>query len=273
MGDSQSSSTGTDSVGPCPTCPSGKCPKNPVTARYPEPPSSQIDAAVKAVPEGFTHVLIQDTNGRFEADGDGLARWLCRRGHGPAAAEWAILRLIADGKVTVHFRPIAVPIFHSEDGTRWPGNLDVRARLPPNVPVYLDQILVRAEPPLWKSWRKKSAKVRQLAGQHGKRNDSGMKSVIVAALNSHHQYADKSCLETEPISLTQLARNAAVSKASVSRFFSTELGERAHDRGRKSGGYRKYKVLCRDSRRLLDWLQKLNDERPVRRSSDDTDRD
>jgi hypothetical protein len=72
---------------------------------------------------------------------------------------------------------------------------------------------------------------------------------LIAALTKHHRYADGSCLNTEPIGNNELARLAGVSESTASAFFND-----------KFRGHAKYKVLCRDPRKLTAALKLLNDE-------------
>jgi hypothetical protein len=72
---------------------------------------------------------------------------------------------------------------------------------------------------------------------------------LIAALTKHHRYADGSCLNTEPIGNNELAKAADVSASTASTFFNEEFG-----------GHTKYKVLCRDPRKLTAALKLLNDE-------------
>jgi hypothetical protein len=75
------------------------------------------------------------------------------------------------------------------------------------------------------------------------------KAKLIAALTKHHQYADGGSLNLEPIGNNELARQAKVSKSTVSDFFR-----------KKFKGYTKYKALCRDAYRLTMALRMLNDE-------------
>jgi hypothetical protein len=73
---------------------------------------------------------------------------------------------------------------------------------------------------------------------------------IVAALTTHHQYADGGALNHEPIGNNQLAELAKVDKASASGFFKAHFG-----------GHGKYKTLChRNFSRVLQALKALNNE-------------
>jgi hypothetical protein len=79
------------------------------------------------------------------------------------------------------------------------------------------------------------------------RGDARVK--IIAALTRHHQYADGGCLNTEPIGVNDLARQAEVSRSTVSDFFEKEFE-----------GHAAYKVVCRDAGRLVDSLKALRGE-------------
>jgi hypothetical protein len=72
---------------------------------------------------------------------------------------------------------------------------------------------------------------------------------LIAALTRHHQYADGSCLNLEPIGNNALARAAGVSSSTALAFFKA-----------KFGGYAKYRVLCRDPHKLVAALKLLNDD-------------
>lgn len=72
---------------------------------------------------------------------------------------------------------------------------------------------------------------------------------IIAALTKHHQYADGGVLNQEPIGNNELGRKADVDRATASAFFRKEF--KGHD---------KYKVICRDARRLAFSLKQLNGE-------------
>jgi hypothetical protein len=72
---------------------------------------------------------------------------------------------------------------------------------------------------------------------------------LIAALTRHHQYANGSCLNQDPIVCNELARKADVAESTASVFF-------------KEGfkGHRKYRRLCRDRSKLIAALKILNDE-------------
>jgi hypothetical protein len=72
---------------------------------------------------------------------------------------------------------------------------------------------------------------------------------IIAGLTEHHQYADGSCMNTEPIGVNELARTVQVSPASVSTFFKD-----------KFQGHDKYRGLCLDVTRLVGSLKLLRGE-------------
>jgi hypothetical protein len=68
-----------------------------------------------------------------------------------------------------------------------------------------------------------------------KKGDARLK--IIAALTKHHQYADGSCLNTEPVRVNQLARQAGVgSSSTVTEFFKKQFN-----------GHGQYEALCRRS--------------------------
>ena len=72
---------------------------------------------------------------------------------------------------------------------------------------------------------------------------------LIAALTKHHQYADGSCLNLEPIGNNELAKAADVSASTASAFFND-----------KFQGHTKYTALCRDAGKLAAALKLLNDE-------------
>jgi hypothetical protein len=72
---------------------------------------------------------------------------------------------------------------------------------------------------------------------------------LIAALTKHHQYAESSCLNPEPIGNNDLAKAAGVSPSTASAFFNDQFE-----------GHAKYKALCRDSGELLAALKLLNNE-------------
>jgi hypothetical protein len=72
---------------------------------------------------------------------------------------------------------------------------------------------------------------------------------LIAALTEHHQYANGSCLNQEPIGNNELARVAKVAKRTASAFFQKEFK-----------GHAKYKAICADANRLISALKMLNGE-------------
>jgi hypothetical protein len=72
---------------------------------------------------------------------------------------------------------------------------------------------------------------------------------LIAALTTHHQYADGGCLNAVPIGNNELARLAKVADATASAFFKKEFG-----------GYAKYRVACGDTRNLVTALKLLMQE-------------
>jgi hypothetical protein len=72
---------------------------------------------------------------------------------------------------------------------------------------------------------------------------------LIAALTNHHQYANSSCLNLEPIGNNDLAKAAGVSASTASAFFND-----------KFEGHTRYKALCRDSGGLVAALKLLNSE-------------
>lgn len=73
---------------------------------------------------------------------------------------------------------------------------------------------------------------------------------IISALTKHHQYAEGDALNTAPISVRGLAREAGVEPSTVSAFFAD-----------KFNGHDQYQALCRRDRAgLVAALKLLNDE-------------
>ncbi|QJW97263.1 hypothetical protein [Frigoriglobus tundricola] len=72
---------------------------------------------------------------------------------------------------------------------------------------------------------------------------------LVAALTTHHRYADGSCLNPEPIGNNELARLAGVVPSTASAFFEKSFQ-----------GHTKYKALCQDVGGLVAALKLLNGE-------------
>jgi hypothetical protein len=85
---------------------------------------------------------------------------------------------------------------------------------------------------------------------------------IIAALTKHHQYANGSCLNTEPIGVNKLARLANVAPSSVTAFFKKEFGREKEPGGdEKTDGHRRYQILCcRNAADLVAALKLLNGE-------------
>lgn len=71
---------------------------------------------------------------------------------------------------------------------------------------------------------------------------------LVAALTEHHDYSGGSCMNTDPITVAELAERTGVSKATVSDFMKKKFGSHAL-----------YKAYCSD-RRLVDSLKLMNNE-------------
>lgn len=72
---------------------------------------------------------------------------------------------------------------------------------------------------------------------------------LIAALTSHHRYADGGCLNTEPIGSNQLARLAGVSPSTASDFFKAEFK-----------GLQNYRRGCADATSLIASLKLLNND-------------
>jgi len=77
---------------------------------------------------------------------------------------------------------------------------------------------------------------------------------LISALTKHHDYANGSCLNPEPIGNNELARQADVDPSTASAFFNREFNNR------QKKGHAKYKVICRDPGRLADSLKAINGE-------------
>jgi hypothetical protein len=73
---------------------------------------------------------------------------------------------------------------------------------------------------------------------------------LIAALTLHHRYEDGGCLNTEPIGVKALARQAKVSSGSASEFFTREFE-----------GQLAYKTMCRNPDGLTKKLKRLNGEK------------
>ena len=69
---------------------------------------------------------------------------------------------------------------------------------------------------------------------------------LIAALVLHHQYSDGGCLNTAPIGNNKLAKTVEVAKSTASDFFEDQFH-----------GHAKYKILCRDSAKLIAALKLL----------------
>ena len=94
------------------------------------------------------------------------------------------------------------------------------------------------------------------AKQQKRSTDRGdARTKIIAALNAHHKYDNGSCLNAEPIGNNELARLAKSAPSTANGFFNKEFG--GSDRKK---GYATYRVVCRDSGRLVDSLKALNDD-------------
>jgi hypothetical protein len=72
---------------------------------------------------------------------------------------------------------------------------------------------------------------------------------IISALTHHHQFAKDGCLNLEPIGNNELAELATVARSTVSDYFKKEVG-----------GYKRYRIACRDSRQLAIMLKLLRKE-------------
>lgn len=80
-------------------------------------------------------------------------------------------------------------------------------------------------------------------------NRDNANDLLIAVITKHHRYADGGCLHTEPIGNNKLARLANVAKSTASKFFRCKFRE-----------YRNYRIICRDTSRLVNTLKMLNNE-------------
>ncbi len=95
----------------------------------------------------------------------------------------------------------------------------------------------RTEPPAKTTKRKKST------------SSGDALTKIVSVLTEHHQYAQGSCLNQEPIGVKALARLAKVAPATASGFFLKTFK-----------GHTQYQAACRDKDKLINSLKLLNNE-------------
>ncbi len=96
----------------------------------------------------------------------------------------------------------------------------------------------------------------QKTGKHGakpnrskSKDDSNTKSLIIAALNEHHQYSNGECEDVGHVGVNKLACHLKLSPSTVSGFFKTEFG-----------GHAKYRRACSDTRTLAKAFVILNGE-------------
>jgi len=82
----------------------------------------------------------------------------------------------------------------------------------------------------------------------GKRNSS---TLIIAALNEHHQYSNGECEDVGHAGVNKLARHLEISPSTVSAFFKTEFG-----------GHDKYRRACGDIELLEKAMKLLNGDVP-----------
>jgi hypothetical protein len=95
--------------------------------------------------------------------------------------------------------------------------------------------------------------LRQVKGQEAQRQVSGEQpkkkecpTLILAALNAHHQYDGTGILNREPIGVRELAVLAGCSAATVTRWFNSHFM-----------GHKHYKACC-SAGRTLHYLKTLN---------------
>ena len=82
-----------------------------------------------------------------------------------------------------------------------------------------------------------------------KRSTEQTRVLIIAALASHHKYANGNCLNLEPIGNNKMAKDLSLSPGTTSSFFKE-----------KFGGYAGYVRQCRDTGLLITAMQLLNNE-------------
>lgn len=89
--------------------------------------------------------------------------------------------------------------------------------------------------------------------QRPERSDraSDTRHLLAAALTKHHEYADGSCLNYEPLGVRELSAmfGGSPSVGTVSNFFKAQFG-----------GHKNYKIACIDRAKLVHSLKILNDE-------------
>ncbi|MCO6455099.1 MAG: hypothetical protein J5I93_07350 [Pirellulaceae bacterium] len=78
---------------------------------------------------------------------------------------------------------------------------------------------------------------------------------LISALTKHHKYEDGGCLNTDFISVRELAGRTGLSVGSASNFFNRQFNE-----GKKGGGHDKYKLTCRDPGALSDAIKAMRGE-------------
>jgi hypothetical protein len=155
-----------------------------------------------------------------------------------------------------------------EDACRIARRLDPRDALQPNLARPLDRNQALVELEAFRAWSRIAAQPPSHADKPLPRSDDAPtepapaaarpkrstgrgdgREKLIAALTKHHQYADGSCLNLEPIGNNALARLATVSESTASEFFTDEFG-----------GHAKYKANCRDTKLLVGALKLLNGE-------------
>jgi hypothetical protein len=207
----------------------------------PKPPKILIEPASRAIPLILSDVR-PSHDGNISMTASELVNELQKLNHNLAVAQWAVHEAIQSGQLRKQLRRR-----YDEP--------------PPNGPLPFEEFDVIATEDLWAWWRgleenrpqagdnmqHKPAEVRpKLKG----RNDKGSGRVkLIASLTKHHQYANGSCLNQEPIGNNELAELADVSPSTASVFFNKQFR-----------GHTKYKALCKDFNGLLAALKILNKE-------------
>ena len=122
---------------------------------------------------------------------------------------------------------------------------------------YVEALEIRLEPDYYTATKNAIDTFRHIVNEvESERGDGGKGSTtppggaqlkIVAALTRHHDYANGSCLNTEPIGSNALAKQAGVSSGSTSSFFAENFGSHV-----------KYTHVCRTPATLAAYLKAVN---------------
>jgi hypothetical protein len=240
-----------------------------------KPPADLVAKARRDIPTIFANVPPRQ-DGTLELAAWQLVKQLQDRGNTLAAAHWALHDAVRAGHLITGVREVEHPKVYRQEGRRSLfGEPDTRRMvlvgggkketiaIPQGKPTPYDCFKVVATESLGEWWRSLSAQAdapeaQTEPGPALASNPAPKRSTqrgearekLVAALTKHHQYADDSCLNLEPIGNNALARLAKVGKQTASHFF-----EKAFK------GHRKYSAFCRsDAAGLVAALKLLNDE-------------